>query len=165
MVQKQKLRWLLVAGLFFVALGGWMLHFRIHPPLRLPANYVPFCVGLVGVLAVPAMFLFRKTLAYAYVINGMLVILGMITMTHFSLTHLPQEITVRTMLFNTLFPDILVLLTNFMLGKALFELEMLRTEETNARKGRFFRYPNTGWWLVHLVTLASVYLLGHYLWK
>jgi hypothetical protein len=165
MLQKQKLRLLLVAGLFFVSLGGWMLHVRIHPPLKLAANYVPFIAGLMSITAVPAMFLFRKTLAYAYVINGMLVIIGAITMAHFSLAHPPELITFYTVPFNTLFPDVVILLTNFILGKALFELEMLKTEETRARQGRYFRYPNMGWWFVHLVSLSAVYLLGHLLWK
>ncbi len=165
MVQKQKLRLLLVAGLFFVSLGGWMLHVRIHPLLKLAANYVPFIAGLMSITAVSAMFLFRKTVAYAYVINGMLVIIGTITMTHFSLAHPPEHTTFYTIMFNTLFPDIVVLFTNFMLGKALFELEMLKNEETRARQGRFFRYPNMGWWFVHLVSLSAVYLLGHLLLK
>jgi hypothetical protein len=165
MGQKQKIRLLLFAGLFFVSLGGWMLHVRIHPPLKLAAFYVPFFAGLLGIAVVSPMFLFRKTLAYGYVINGMLVIIGTITMTHFSLAHPPEDITFRTIMLNTLFPDIVILFTNFMLGKALFELEMLKNEETQARQGRFFRYPNMGWWFVHLVALSALYVLGHLLWK
>lgn len=165
MVQKQKLRLLLVAGLFFISLGGWMLHVRIHPPLKLAANSIPFIAGLMSITAVPAMFLFRKTLAYAYVINGMLVIIGTITMVHFSFAHPPERVSFYTLLFSTLFPDVAILLTNFVLGKVLFELEMLKNEETRARKGRFFRYPNLGWWFVHLAALSAVYMLGHFLWK
>jgi hypothetical protein len=165
MVQKQKVRILLVLGLFFISLGGWVLHMRIHPISKLPVNGVPFVVGLISVTAIPVMFLFRRTMAYAYVINGMLVIIGTITMTHFSFAHPPDQIRFQTLVMGTLFPDILILFTNFMLGKALFELEMLKTEETPARHGRFFRYPNMGWWFVHLFALSVVYVLGHFLWK
>lgn len=165
MLQKQKLRLLLVGGLFFISLGGWMLHVRIHPPLARAANTVPFVAGLIGFTVVAAMFLSRKTLAYAYVINGMLVIIGTITMTHYSVAKPPEEITFISLIFKTMFPDILILFTNFMLGKALFELEMLKTEKTGIHRGRFFRYPNTGWWLVHLAALSGVYLVGHLLWK
>jgi len=165
MLQKEKLRRLLAGGLFFISLGGWILHVRIHPPSENASYYVPFIAGLIGFTAVPAMFLFRKTLAYAYVVNGMLVIIGTITMTHFSLAHPPETITFYTLIFHTLFPDVVILFTNFMLGKALFELEMLKTEETRSRQGRFFRYPNMGWWLVHLVALSAVYLLGHLFWQ
>ena len=165
MLQKQKLRWLLVGGLFFISLGGWILHMRIHPPLNHAANSVPFVVGLISFTAVAAMFLSRKTLAYAYVVNGMLVIIGTITMTHYSVAKPPEEITFASLISKTLFPDILILFTNFMLGKVLFELEILKTEETGVRKGRFFRYPNMGWWLVHLAALSGVYLVGHLFWK
>lgn len=160
MVQKQKVRMLLVAGLFFVSLGGWVLHMRIHPPSKLADNYIPFIAGLISITLVPAMFLFRRTLAYAYVLNGMLVIIGTITMTHFSLVHPPEIVTPVTISMGTLFPDIVILFTNFILGKTLFELEMLKGEETQSRHGRFFRYPNTGWWFVHLFSLSIVYMLG-----
>ena len=158
MRQKQKLRLLLVAGLFFVSLGGWLLHGRIHPPSKLIA-------GLISIVAVPTMFLFKRTVAYAYVLNGLLVILGTITMIHFSLVHLPEQVTVVTVVSKTLLPDVLILLTNFLLGKAVFELELLRSEEMPGRRGRYFRYPNMGWWFVHLFALSAVYALGHFLWK
>ncbi|MEJ2725671.1 MAG: hypothetical protein P8175_13705 [Deltaproteobacteria bacterium] len=67
MMQKQKLRLLLILGLVFVSLGGWVLHGRIHPPSELPLNYIPFIAGLIGMILVPILFLFRKTVAYAYV--------------------------------------------------------------------------------------------------
>jgi hypothetical protein len=165
MVQKQKVRVLLVVGLFFISLGGWLLHMRIHPISKLAAGWVPFVAGLIGVTAVPVMFLFRRLVAYAYVVNGMLVIIGTITMAHFSLAHPPEQVGFQTLFMGTMLPDIFVLFTNFMLGKSLFELEMLKTEETPARHGRFFRYPNMGWWFVHLFTLSAVYVLGHWLWK
>lgn len=164
MLQKHKVRLLLVAGLFVLSLGGWLLHLRIHPPSKLPAFYIPFFVGLFGSTVLPALFLFRKTTGYAYVINGMLVILGTITMTHFSLTHLPARITFSTLFMGTMFPDVVILFGNFAVGKTLFELEMLRAEDTAARHGRFFRYPNLGWWLVHLLALSAVYTLGHFIW-
>ena len=165
MKQKQKLRLCLVIALFLVSLGGWLLHVRIHPPSKLAINYIPFVAGLLGMTAVPAMFLFKRTAAYAYVLNGILVIIGTVTMTHFSLAHSPEQITFAAILSRTLLPDILVLFTNFLLGKALFELELLRSEDTLGRRGRFFRYPNTGWWLVHLFALSATYVLGHLLWK
>lgn len=164
MLQKHKLRLVLVAGLFFLSLGGWLLHLRIHPLSKLPAHYIPFFAGLLGCTVLPALFLFRKTTAYAYVINGMLVILGTITMAHFSLTHLPAQITFSTLLMGTMLPDILILFGNFTVGKTLFELELLRADDTPARHGRFLRYPNLGWWLVHLLVLSAAYTLGHFIW-
>ena len=165
MKQKQKLRLSLVIALFLVSFGGWLLHVRIHPPSKLDVHYIPFFAGLLGTSAVPTMFLFKRTAAYAYVLNGILVIIGTITMTHFSLAHPPEQVTFSTILSRTLLPDILILFTNFLLGKTLFELELLRSEDTLVRRGRFFRYPNTGWWFVHLFALSATYLGGHFLWK
>jgi hypothetical protein len=51
MVQKQKIRVLLVVGLFFISLGGWLLHMRIHPISKLALNWVPFVAGLISVTA------------------------------------------------------------------------------------------------------------------
>jgi hypothetical protein len=165
MMQRQKLRLLLVVGLAFVSFGGWLLHGRIHPPSKLGLNTIPFIAGLVSMTVVPLMFLFRKTVAYAYVINGMLVIIGTITMTHFSLAHPPERLTFASVIGRTLFPDIAILFVNFLLGKVIFELELLKGEDTPARHGRFFRYPNMGWWGVHLLALSGVYTLGHFLWN
>jgi hypothetical protein len=165
MMQKQKIRWLLVTGLFLISLGGLLLHYRIHPLSKLAANMIPFFAGLVSIFVLPILFLFKRTVAYAYVINGMLVIIGIITMTHFSIAHPPEHLSVGTVFTNTLFPDIAILLIVFMVGKALFELETLKAEETPARHGRAFRYPNAGWWFVHLFSMAVVYAIGHFLWR
>jgi hypothetical protein len=165
MAQKQKIHVLLVVGLFLISLGGWLLHMRIHPISKLAPNWIPFLAGLISVTAVPVLFLLRRTRAYGYVINGMLVIIGTITMTHFSLAHPPEQIRFQTLVMGTMLTDILILFTNFILGKTLFELEMLKTEETPARHGRFFRYPNMGWWFVHFFALSTVYILGHFLWR
>ncbi|MFP4081816.1 MAG: hypothetical protein ACLFVG_03550 [Candidatus Aminicenantes bacterium] len=40
---------------------------------------------------------------------------------------------------------------------------MARTDMPH--RGKFFRYPNMGWWWVHLVALSAVYALGHFIWR
>jgi hypothetical protein len=51
-------------------------------------------------------------------------------------------------------------------GKALFELESaINQPEAPMRTGRFFRFPNMGFWFVHVFTLTAVYIIGGYLWK
>jgi hypothetical protein len=34
-----------------------------------------------------------------------------------------------------------------------------------ARHGRIWRYPNMGWWWVHLFALSVVYAAGNLLWN
>ena len=165
MLQKENIRRLMLFALVAVALGGWLLHIRIHTLEKNVINWIPFIAGFIGVLAVPGMFLLKKTRAYAYVINGMLVIIGTITMAHFSIMHPPKTITLVSIFMGTLFADITILFTNFYIGKALFELDMFQAIDAHARKGRFWRYPNTGWWEVHFVALSFVYILGRLLWK
>ena len=164
MKQKEKIGTWMVAGFFFVSLGGWLLHVRIHPPSKLPLNFIPFLAGLIGFVVLPIMFWIRRTIAYAYTINGMLVIIGTITMAHFSLAHPPDQITASSILTKTLFSDILILFVNFMIGKGLFELQLLTKPDMEARHGRFLRYPNLGWWILHLVLMSVVYALGRALW-
>ena len=165
MTQKQNIRNLLVAGLVAASLGGWLLHLRIHPPGNSPVNLIPFIAGLISIVVLPAMFFSRKTMAYAYVINGMIVIIGAITMGHVSLMRLPDHVTFKTIILGTLLADIVLLFTKFLFGKALFELEMLKMIDAAARRGRFWRYPNMGWWWVHLVALTAAYAAGNLLWK
>jgi hypothetical protein len=165
MTQKQNIRILLIAGLVAASLGGWLLHLRIHSPGNSPVNFIPFIAGLVSIVILPAMFFSKKTIAYAYVINGMIVIVGVITMGHVSRMRLPDHPTFAAILLGTLLADIILLLTKFLFGKALFELEMFKAVDASARQGRIWRYPNMGWWCVHLAVLSAVYAAGNLLWK
>jgi hypothetical protein len=155
----------LVLGLVFLALGGWLLHVRIHPLTKYGENYIPFVLGIISALGVPILFWFRSTVAWAYVLNGFSVIIGTITMAHFSITHFEGPVTLENLIVKTLFADIGLLWGKFAIGKALFDLEILRSETDVAGQGRFLRYPNMGWWWVHLFALAAVYTLGNIFWK
>jgi hypothetical protein len=172
MTQKQNLRVLLLLALVFLALGGFLLHGRIHPPVKvywntnalMAWNIIPSISGLFSLLVITPLFFFRKTIPFGYVLNGMIAIIGTITMAQFSLSHPPPAWTVTAVLFQSLLPDVSVLWAKFAIGKALFELELFRNDEMAARKGRFFRYPNMGWWWVHVFVLSVVFWLGTKFW-
>jgi cation transport ATPase len=160
MTQKKYLKIFLVSALVFIALGGLMIHYGFHPVSGSRArmvNYVPFIAGLITIFIVTTLFMYKKLIPFAYLMNGMLCIIGIIAMTVYSLT--PRHIP--------LWADIITLLALFCLGKLLFELEMTIPSNLDAlrRRGRFLRYPNMGYWVVHLVTLSIVFALGHILWK
>jgi hypothetical protein len=165
MTQKENLRILLLVALFFLALGGWMLHCRIHSLGAVPGNAIPFVSGLISVGIIPLLFYFRKTVAFGYLLNGMTVIIGTIGMALFSLKNPPEIWTLQTILFKTLLADIILLWGKFAVGKALFELALVNQLDQTTRKGRFFRYPNMGFWWVHLIVLSIVYTLGVQIWK
>jgi hypothetical protein len=155
----------LIIALIAISLGGLMLHVRIHPVADNPANIVPVIAGILSIIVVPWLLAYRSTLHYGYVLNGMLAILGTITMTHFSMANWPVPTTFAAVMLKTLLPDILILWTAFFVGKAVFDLEIFGYDPVRFRKGVSWRYPNMGWWIVHLAALSIVYTLGRLLWR
>jgi hypothetical protein len=161
-------RTLLLLALFTLGLGGFLLHLRAHVFTHLstnPAFYSPLISGILSVVVIPLLFLSKKTMAYGYVLNGMLAILGTVTMAHFSIAHLALPLSFGTIMFKTTFADIMLLWGKFFVGKVLFDLELFGYDNTREKKGSFYRYPHLGWWTVHLVVISTVYSLGHILWR
>jgi len=163
--RKITVKYALLCCLFFLGLGGWLLHLRIHPPSGSAHNYIPFITGIISVFFLSGLFAFRKTLALGYILNGFFVILGTITMAHFSIAHFKGPVTFSGIFLNTTLADISMLWGKFAAGKALFGLEFLKTDADPAPRGRFFRYPNMGWWWVHLAAISAIYTAGNILWK
>jgi hypothetical protein len=165
MTIKNHLRSLLLGTLITLALGGFMLHSRIHPIAQNPSFLVPFCAGILSVVVVPLLFLFPKTIAYGYVLNGFLAIIGTVVMAHFSLVRWPAPATLQAVLLKTLLADILILWGKFFVGKVLFDLETFGHDVSKPKTGITYRYPNMGWWLIHLIGISLVYYLGNRLWR
>jgi hypothetical protein len=165
MTVKTYVKTILLTALVVLSLGGFLLHARIHPLAKSYSNLIPAISGILSVLVVPLLFSFRKTIAYGYVVNGFLVIIGTVVMTHFSIVHPPKQITLETIILQTLFCDILILWSKFFVGKSLFELELFGYDPVQNKKGKTYRYPNLGWWVIHLVGVSLIYFLGHLLWR
>ncbi len=165
MNRKKMVKAILIAGLFSMALGGWLLHLRIHPPTKDTDFLVPFFAGIISIFCLPLLFWFKRTLTLAYIVNGFLVIIGTITMTQFSIVKFNGPVTAVNIILTTLFADIAILWGRFAIGKAIFELELLKSDADTAVKGNFFRFSHMGWWLVHLFALSAVYALGNIFWK
>lgn len=158
-------RSLLLIALIILSLGGFLLHLRIHPISKNTSNLIPVVSGTLSLVVIPLLFYFKNTIAYGYVLNGFLVIVGTIGMTHFSIVHRPNSLTVGSILLTTTFCDLLILWCKFFIGKALFDLEFYGYDDSRTKKGRTFRYPNLGWWWVHLAGVSLVYFLGNLLWR
>lgn len=165
MSTRSYVRVFLLCAFVSLYLGGLLLHLRIHPLGARSSNLVPFVAAVLGLLVVPALFSFRRLVEYGYVLNGMLVIVGTVTMTHFSIVHWPTHTAFGTVLLKTMLPDILILWGNFFVGKSLFELEVYGYDPNRERRGKTYRYPNLGWWIVHLAAISAVYTIGHTLWR
>lgn len=165
MNKKTMLKITLIFELFVLGLGGWLLHYRIHPFTKGTVYYIPFISGIVSVFCLPLLFWFKKTLNAAYIINGFLAIIGTILMADFSIANFQGPVTAANIIVNTLFADIVLVWGKFGAGKALYMLESLKSDADTVSKGRYFRYPNMGWWWVHLIGLTALYAAGKILWK
>lgn len=118
--------WTLAAAQFVISLGGWLLHTRIHTPfapdggLSMP-NAVPFIAGIIDVTGITLLVLWRKTVAIGFVLNGLFVIVGIIMMLDYSADHMAQGATARQWLFESTVPDILILLADFLIVRAIWQ--------------------------------------------
>lgn len=155
----------LLCSIVVLALGGFLLHTRIHPFTQNSSNFVPFFSGILSIVLVPLLFSSKKTMSYGYVLNGMLVILGTVAMWHYAIAHWPRPVTVESILLKTTLADIALLWGMFFVGKALFDLESYGYDPNRVKKGVTYRYPNYGWWLVHLMVIPLVYYIGSQVWR
>lgn len=123
----------LLGALLFVALGGLLLHYRVHPflaPDKEQAGLVLFrgsflaasLLPLLDVVLVTALFSSRRTAVWGYLLNGLLVIYGTVLMAHFSIATLgPKGPPAADWLLKSTFPDILIAGGDFLIGKALYD--------------------------------------------
>jgi len=113
-------------ALVALAVGATMLHLRIHPPGDLTYLW-PNLFSLLDLVLVSALFLFWGTALLGLLLNSFLAYLGIIMMGDFSLSAtLAGQMKVMPgqnffgWLLQTTFPDIMVLLADFLIGLALY---------------------------------------------
>jgi len=150
----------LILELTFLSLGGFLLHYRLHPvPIgpngtQNPANFLPFVWDIAGILAVPFLLNYRATVIAGYLMNGVGVIVGAITMAAFSLATLAHPVTFSGIVLETTLPLILILFAKLFIGQIV--LQHFYPEGM----GRLF---TPFYWTRHFFYLAAVFALGHYL--
>jgi hypothetical protein len=165
MTVKTYIRSILLGALVTLSVAGFMIHARIHLIAQNPSFIVPFVAGILNIAVIPALFWFKKTLAYGYVLNGFLCIIGTITMGHFAIARWFDPTSPPDILLKSMLIDILIVWGKFFVGKALFELETLGYDPNRPKAGITYRYPNMGWWLIHLAAISFVYYFGNRLWS
>jgi len=123
----------LLFALFLLALGGLMLHYRIHPFMvadKLHPGMVHFSgtsflasiFPFVDAVLVTILFLSRKTAMYGYLLNGLIVIFGTIFMIHFNVAgFMAKPIPPSQWIMNSMLPDIAIAWADFFVGKALYD--------------------------------------------
>jgi len=106
-----------ILALFLISIGGLMLHMRVHSATLI---YIPpVVVGLMSALLLPFLFNNAKTVALAFLLNTAAVVIGTITMGAFSFLNPPKEITLYSVIFQTLLMDIIILWAKFPLGLSI----------------------------------------------
>ena len=123
-------RYPLWAALVALAVGAALLHFRIHPPKSL-TYFWPNLFSWLDLVLVSLLFLFRRAAILALLLNSFLAYLGIIMMADFSLEAtltgfikvMPGQDFFGWLLLTT-FPDITILLADFLVGLALYRVMM-----------------------------------------
>ena len=110
-----------VWALFFISAGGLLLHVRIHSPGKSLFNWIPLASGVMTTFALPIMFNFRRTVAWAYLLNLAAVIVGTVTMAYYSAANWQGPVTVGALLLRSTLPDILILLAKVPLGHHILQ--------------------------------------------
>lgn len=123
----------LLPALFLCALASLMLHYRIHPVMVAdPAHpgltvfdtthFFASFLSVVDLLVVTALFTSRRTAAYGYLLNGLIVIYGTLFMAHLSIAEIMVKgIPFPAMIIKSTLPDIGLAWSDFLIGKALYD--------------------------------------------
>ena len=98
-----------ITALFFISLGGLLLHLKIHPPLQEAEYWTPAVFGIVTTFVLPFMFYYRKSAMWAYLVTWLAVVVGTVAMIAFSAEHWEGEVTLRRLILDSTFPDIMIL--------------------------------------------------------
>lgn len=123
----------LFTALLLLGLTGVLIHYKAHPFFVTDkltgiasfsgTKFIASLLCLVDVFVVTILFTSRKTAVYGYLINGMIVILGTILMTHFSIASFAAKgVPPGGMLLNSTAYDIAIAWADFFVGRALYEV-------------------------------------------
>jgi hypothetical protein len=126
-------RRVLLAVLVLLAVGGCLLHFRVHPTflpdkehpgatIFRPSYVAATALPLLDLVLVTLLFTSRRTAAYGYLLNGLLVIYGTVLMGHFSIAMLaPKGPSPMDWVLKSTLADIAIAWGDFFAGKALYD--------------------------------------------
>ena len=105
-----------VFGLFCMAFGGLLLHYRIHPPSKDTFNWIAVGFPIFNTFVLPFMFFKEKTWRWAYLINAISVVIGVLAMTMHSIKTWDKPLTITNILLLSTMADSLILLAKLPLA-------------------------------------------------
>jgi hypothetical protein len=125
--------WIALVGL---ALGAFMLHYRIHPPQASLTNFWASLFPGIDLILVSILFLFRGTVIWGLLLNSFIAYIGIILMSDLTITSaLKGAIKVSpweqpfAWFSQTMLPDILILIADLFVGMALYKITVSSPRE------------------------------------
>jgi hypothetical protein len=123
-------------ALVCLAIGAFLLHYKLHPPSENLTNFWASFFCAVDLVVVSILFLYRSMAVWALLLNSFLAFLGIIMMTDLTIvsTHAgwikadPVQQPWAWFLAS-MFPDIIILVADFMVGLALFQATVAQRQE------------------------------------
>ncbi|PIQ90985.1 MAG: hypothetical protein COV71_01740 [Candidatus Omnitrophica bacterium CG11_big_fil_rev_8_21_14_0_20_41_12] len=114
-------RRILISAMFFLALGGLLLHYRIHPFTGI--YRIATIASLIDAFLITALLCARKSAIYGLLLKGMLTILGVVLMWDFSIDSFAgKHPSFSDWIFKSTLADILIALAGFLIAKAIYDL-------------------------------------------
>ena len=110
-----------ILGLILISLGGLLLHLRIHPTSEEASNWIPMIFGVLSIIVLPIMFCSRRTVALAYLVNAITIIVGVVAMTWHSVEHWQGPVTMNAILLESTLADNLILLAKWPLAHMILQ--------------------------------------------
>ncbi len=131
MIDVSRIRHMLLAAMFLLALGALVIHYGIHSPINGDGklnftNAMASLFPLIDLILVTWLFSRKSTAAWGYLINGLIVIYGTVFMTHcgWAKVYSPETPLWRYILTPTS-PDIVIAWADFFMGAVLYKLWFL----------------------------------------
>lgn len=133
MKEQRKQLWV---ALVCLAIGAFTLHYKLHPPTENLTNFWATLFCGIDLVLVSILFLYRSMAVWALLLNSFIAFLGIIMMTDLTIvsTHAgwikasPFQQPWAWFL-ESMFPDIIILVADFMVGLALFQATMAQPRE------------------------------------
>jgi len=128
MIAIPKIRRTLLMGVFLLAAGSLAIHLTLHSPFHPPVgqrftNSLASFFALLDAVLVTFLFSRKKTAAWGYLLNGLLVIYGTVLMTHFGQSHSTLfKGFPLSLLYHATTPEIIIAWADFCAGAVLYRL-------------------------------------------
>lgn len=108
----------------FISLGGLLLHLRIHPVTDSMFNWVAAGFAAGNAFLLPFLFNSPATVAWAYLFAWATVVTGTVAMAYHSIITWELPVTIKTVVMNSTFPDILILLAKLPLAHKILRIHL-----------------------------------------